>query len=67
MACFRVQTNEVECFVSLIEPKNIQEALADEFLTESMHQELEQFERLQVRELVPRPENVNIIGTKRIH
>ena len=32
-----------------------------------MHQELEQFERLQVWELVPRPDGVNIIGTKWIH
>lgn len=67
LACFMVKMNEVECFVSLIEPKNIQEALDDEFWTESMHLELEQFERLQVWELVPRPKNVNIIGTKWIH
>ena len=32
-----------------------------------MHQELEKFERLRVWELVPRPENVNIIGTRWIH
>ncbi|WZY89591.1 hypothetical protein YC2023_046326 [Brassica napus] len=51
LACFVVKMNEVECFVSLIEPKNIQEALDDEFWTESMHLELEQFERLQVWEL----------------
>ena len=32
-----------------------------------MHLKLEQFDRLQVWELVPRPEGVNIIGTKWIH
>ena len=67
LACFTAEMNELECFVSLIEPKTLQEALNDEFWTESMHLELEQFDRLQVWELVPRPDGVNIIGTKWIH
>ena len=67
LVCFIVEMNELECFVSLIEPKTLQEALNDEFWTESMHLELEQFDRLQVWELVPRPDGVNIIGTKWIH
>ena len=67
LACFMAEMNELECFVSLIEPKELQEALDDEFWTESMHLELEQFDRLQVWELVPRPDGVNIIGTKSIH
>ena len=67
LACFVVEMNELECFVSLIEPKMFQEALNDEFWTKSMHLELEQFDRLQVWELVPRPEGVNIIRTKWIH
>ncbi|GJU11077.1 retrovirus-related pol polyprotein from transposon TNT 1-94 [Tanacetum coccineum] len=41
--------------VSTIEPKNIKEAMADHSWIESMQDELNQFERLQVWELVPRP------------
>ncbi|XP_075515526.1 uncharacterized protein LOC142550172 [Primulina tabacum] len=52
------------CFVSLIEPKNINEALKDEFWIDAMHEELEQFVRNDVWDLVPRPDNVNVIGTK---
>ena len=51
-------------FVSLSEPKNVKEALLDEFLIKAMHEELEQFSRNDVWSLVPRPKNTNIIGTK---
>ncbi|XP_073030787.1 uncharacterized protein [Primulina eburnea] len=47
------------CFVSLIEPKNVNEALIDEFWVNAMHEELEQFVRNDVWDLVPRPDNVN--------
>ncbi|GKD70682.1 retrovirus-related pol polyprotein from transposon TNT 1-94 [Tanacetum coccineum] len=47
-----------------IEPKNIKEAMADHSWIESMQDELNQFERLQVWELVPRPEGKNIIALK---
>ncbi|GKD18489.1 retrovirus-related pol polyprotein from transposon TNT 1-94 [Tanacetum coccineum] len=50
--------------VSRIEPKNIKEAMADHSLIESMQDELNQFERLQVWELIPRPEGKNIIALK---
>ncbi|GJY36008.1 retrovirus-related pol polyprotein from transposon TNT 1-94 [Tanacetum coccineum] len=50
--------------VSTIEPKNIKEAMADHSWIESMHDELNQFERLQVWELIPRPEGKNIIVLK---
>jgi hypothetical protein len=52
------------CFISSIELKNIKEALSDEFWINAMQQELEQFTRNQVWELVPRPEEINVIGTK---
>ncbi|KAK2381531.1 putative mitochondrial protein [Trifolium repens] len=52
------------CFMSSIEPKNIKEALSDEFWINAMQEELEQFTRNQVWELVPRPEEINVIGTK---
>ncbi|XP_012850949.1 PREDICTED: uncharacterized protein LOC105970659 [Erythranthe guttata] len=52
------------CFTSTIEPKNVKEALLDEYWVQAMHEELEQFVRNDVWVLVPRPDNVNIIGTK---
>ena len=52
------------CFLSNIEPKNVKEALTDENWIEAMQEELEQFLRNKVWNLVPRPMNTNIIGTK---
>ncbi|GJU03272.1 retrovirus-related pol polyprotein from transposon TNT 1-94 [Tanacetum coccineum] len=64
----RLQTDFEVCMyaltVSTIEPKNIKEAMADHSWIESMQDELNQFERLQVWELVPRPEGKNIIALK---
>ncbi|GKA10318.1 retrovirus-related pol polyprotein from transposon TNT 1-94 [Tanacetum coccineum] len=50
--------------VSTIEPKNIKESMADHSWIESMQDELNQFERLKVWELVPRPEGKNVIALK---
>ncbi|GJY22252.1 ribonuclease H-like domain-containing protein [Tanacetum coccineum] len=50
--------------VSTIEPKNIKEAMSDHNWIESMQDELHQFERLDVWELVPRPDGKNIITVK---
>ncbi|GJR23854.1 retrovirus-related pol polyprotein from transposon TNT 1-94 [Tanacetum coccineum] len=50
--------------VNTIEPKNIKESMADHSWIGSMQDELNQFERLQVWELVPRPEGKNIIALK---
>jgi hypothetical protein len=55
------------CFVSMFEPKNVKEALTDEFWIEAMQEELNQFKRSEVWDLVPRPDNVNVIGTKWIY
>lgn len=53
------------CFVSKIEPKNITEAIDDEYWINVMQEELVQFERNEVWELVPQPDKkVIIIGTK---
>ncbi|GJY96799.1 retrovirus-related pol polyprotein from transposon TNT 1-94 [Tanacetum coccineum] len=64
----RLQTDFEVCMyaltVSTIEPKNIKEAMADHSWIESIQDELNQFERLQVWELVPRPEGKNIIALK---
>ena len=40
------------------------EALNDDNWVNAMHEELEQFVRNDVWELVPRPTHVNVIGTK---
>ncbi|GJZ93506.1 retrovirus-related pol polyprotein from transposon TNT 1-94 [Tanacetum coccineum] len=50
--------------VSTIEPKNIKEAIADHSWINSMQDELNQFERFQVWELVSRPEGKNVIALK---
>ena len=52
------------CFVSNIEPKDHTEALSDEFWIQSMQEELEQFIRNDVWELVKKPSDGHIVGTK---
>jgi hypothetical protein len=51
-------------FVSFIEPKNIEEASRDVDWVNAMYEELNNFTRNQVSELVERPKNHNMIGTK---
>nr|GFC12051.1 Gag-Pol polyprotein [Tanacetum cinerariifolium] len=50
--------------VSRTEPKNIKEAMADFAWIESMQEELHQFDRLDVWELVDRPLCTNVINLK---
>ncbi|GJT96393.1 retrovirus-related pol polyprotein from transposon TNT 1-94 [Tanacetum coccineum] len=52
------------CFISITEPKNVNEALMDESLLITMQEELNQFIANDVWELVPQPRNMTIIGTK---
>ncbi|GAA0154676.1 transmembrane signal receptor [Lithospermum erythrorhizon] len=52
------------CLVSKIEPKDAKSALLDECWISAMQEELLQFERNDVWELVPRPANQNVIGTR---
>ncbi|GJY83946.1 retrovirus-related pol polyprotein from transposon TNT 1-94 [Tanacetum coccineum] len=52
------------CFISTIEPKNVNEALEDKSWIVSMQEELNQFIANDVWELVPQPKNMTIIGTK---
>ena len=54
------------CYLSQVEPKKVDKALQDANWINSMHEELHQFVRNDVWELVPRPEGVNMIGTKSI-
>ena len=51
-------------FVSSIEPKKIDEALKDVDWVNAMHEELNNFTRNQVWDLVERPKDHNMIGTK---
>ncbi|RYA38003.1 hypothetical protein DD606_26120, partial [Enterobacter cloacae complex sp. GF14B] len=48
----------------MIEPKNFKEAIIDDQLIVAMQEELNQFERNNVWELVEKPHNYPIIGTK---
>ncbi|GKD41536.1 retrovirus-related pol polyprotein from transposon TNT 1-94, partial [Tanacetum coccineum] len=52
------------CFISTIEPKNMNEALGDESWIVAMQEELNQFIANDIWELVPQPKNMTIIGTK---
>ncbi|GKE22060.1 retrovirus-related pol polyprotein from transposon TNT 1-94 [Tanacetum coccineum] len=52
------------CFISTIEPKNVNGALADKSWIIAMQEELNQFVANDVWELVLQPKNMTIIGTK---
>ncbi|KAK8930658.1 hypothetical protein KSP39_PZI016172 [Platanthera zijinensis] len=52
------------CFLSQIEPQTIQDAEQDPNWIIAMQEELNQFERNKVWELVPKPRNHQIVGTK---
>ena len=54
-------------FVSSIEPKKIDKALKDIDWVNAMHEELNNITRNQVCELVERPKNHNVIGTKWVY
>lgn len=64
----RRQTDGETCIYALTvcqtEPKNIKEAMTYDNWIESMQEELQQFERLEVWELVEKPEGVFVIGLK---
>jgi hypothetical protein len=51
-------------FVSCVEPNRVDEALFDVDWVNAMHEELNNFTRNEVCELVERPKNHNVIGTK---
>ena len=51
-------------FVSILEPKSVESALEDSSWIMAMQEELSQFERNQVWELVPKPTHQAVIGTR---
>ncbi|KAK2443774.1 putative mitochondrial protein [Trifolium repens] len=58
------QSDSLLGLISMIEPKNVDEALTDDGWIVAMQDELNQFQRNDVWDLVPRPTHKNIIGTK---
>ena len=48
----------------MMEPKNFDEASEDEYWVKSMNEELDQFEKNNPQELVPKPTDKNVIGSK---
>jgi len=51
-------------FMSQVEPKSVEDVLEDSNWVNAMHEELNQFARNEVWILVPRTEEMNVIGTK---
>jgi hypothetical protein len=51
-------------FISMLEPKNFNEASKDEHWVKAMNDELDQIEKNNTWEMVHRPEGKNIIGSK---
>nr|GEZ71101.1 hypothetical protein [Tanacetum cinerariifolium] len=56
-----------DAFLTSVEPKTYKEALAQSCWIEAMQEELHEFERLEVCELVPRPDKVIVITLKWIY
>ena len=48
----------------MIEPKDVEEAKRDKCVIKEMEEELSQIEKNDTWELVPRPKDKNVIGTK---
>nr|GFC20329.1 retrovirus-related Pol polyprotein from transposon TNT 1-94 [Tanacetum cinerariifolium] len=56
-----------DAFLASVEPKTYKEALTQACWIEAMQEELHEFERLEVWELVPRPDKVMVITLKWIY
>ncbi|GJS17774.1 putative ribonuclease H-like domain-containing protein [Tanacetum coccineum] len=56
-----------DAFLTAIEPKTYKDTLTQSCWTEAMPEELNEFERLEVWELVPRPDKVMVITLKWIY
>ncbi|XP_019233018.1 PREDICTED: uncharacterized protein LOC109213653 [Nicotiana attenuata] len=50
--------------ISQIKPKKVDEALKDSSWVQAMQDELDQFDKNQVWELLPKPANATVVGTK---
>nr|GEX48504.1 hypothetical protein [Tanacetum cinerariifolium] len=56
-----------DAFLTFVEPKTYKEALTQCYWIEAIQEELNEFERLEVWELVPRPDKVMVITLKWIY
>ncbi|GKG22072.1 hypothetical protein Tco_0384667, partial [Tanacetum coccineum] len=56
-----------DAFLTVVEPKTYKDALTQSYWIESMQEELNDFECLEVWELVPRPDKVMVITLKWIY
>ncbi|GJS94154.1 retrovirus-related pol polyprotein from transposon TNT 1-94 [Tanacetum coccineum] len=56
-----------DAFLSFVEPKSYKDTLMESCWIKAIQEELNEFERLEVLELVPRPDRVMIITLKWIH
>jgi hypothetical protein len=54
-------------FISMVEPKNFNENSEDVNWLKSMSEELDQIEKNDTWELIPRPANKNVIGSKSVY
>ena len=66
MTLVRVSKLDLErySFVSFLEPNRVDEALRDPDWMNAMHEELNNFTLNQVWDLIERPKNYNVIGSK---
>ncbi|GKA50310.1 retrovirus-related pol polyprotein from transposon TNT 1-94 [Tanacetum coccineum] len=56
-----------DAFLTLVEPKNFKQAMTEPSWIDAMQEEIHEFERLKVWELVPCPDNVFLIKLKWIY
>nr|GEU74727.1 uncharacterized mitochondrial protein AtMg00810-like [Tanacetum cinerariifolium] len=67
----QLETNAMWCyfdsFIVIVEPKNFQQAILESSWIDDMQEEIHEFERLQVWELVPCPDKVMLIKLKWIY
>eukprot|EP00253_Pinus_taeda_P026464 PITA_26464 len=59
-----IEASSYLALLSSTEPQNLNEACKDQCWVKAMNEELEQIEKNNIWELVPRPRDKNIIGTK---
>nr|XP_018626553.1 uncharacterized mitochondrial protein AtMg00820-like [Nicotiana tomentosiformis] len=57
------QTSNI-ALISQFKPKKVDEALGDKIWITAMKEELDQIEKNKVWELIPKPPNASIVGTK---
>ncbi|GKB90033.1 retrovirus-related pol polyprotein from transposon TNT 1-94 [Tanacetum coccineum] len=67
----QLQTNDMWCyfdaFLTSVEPKNFKQAMTEPLWIDAMQEEIHEFKRLQVWELVPSPDKVMLIKLKWIY